>query len=65
MRKLVSLLGFRPGPTENRSVQPQKMARSLKLWIKKEEGFQYLCSENKEPSTVLDISSKTRGPMLT
>ena len=32
----------------NRAVQSQKMARSLKFWIfKDEEGLYYLCSENK------------------
>ena len=29
------------------AVQPQKMARGLKFWIKKEEGLYYLCCENK------------------
>ena len=31
----------------NRPVQPQKQARSLKFWVKVEEIFYYLCSENK------------------
>ena len=31
----------------NQAVQPQKMARSLKFRILKEEGLYYLCSENK------------------
>ena len=30
-----------------RAVQPQKMARGLKFWIKKVERLFYLCSENK------------------
>ena len=35
-------LGFRPGP-----VQSQKIARSLKLWMKEEEGWYYPCIVNK------------------
>ena len=31
----------------NRAVQAQKMARSLKFWIKKVEELYYPCSENK------------------
>ena len=31
----------------NQAVQPQKMARSLKFRIQKEEGLFYPCSENK------------------
>ena len=31
----------------NRAVLPQKIARGLKFRIKIEEGFYYLCSENK------------------
>ena len=31
----------------NQAVQLQKMARVLKFWIEKEEGFYYLCRENK------------------
>ena len=31
----------------NQAVQLQKIARGLKFWIKKVEGFYYLCSENK------------------
>ena len=31
----------------NRHVQSQKMARSLKFWISKEEELYYPCSENK------------------
>ena len=31
----------------NQSVQPMKMARGLKFWIKKVQGLYYPCSENK------------------
>ena len=31
----------------NRAVQAQKMARSLKFWIKEVEELYYSCSENK------------------
>ena len=31
----------------NRAVKSQKMVRSLKFWIKKEDGSHYLCSEDK------------------
>ena len=31
----------------NQAVQPQKMARGLKFWIKEVEGLYNLCSENK------------------
>ena len=31
------------------TVQPQKMVRGLKFWIKLEEGLHYLCGENKGP----------------
>ena len=31
----------------NLSVQPQEMARGLEIRIKEEEGFYYLCRENK------------------
>ena len=30
----------------NQAVQLQKMARGLKFWVYKVEGFYYLCSEN-------------------
>ena len=33
-------------PDTNWSVQSQKMARSLKFWIEKEEELYYPCSEN-------------------
>ena len=33
--------------TKNHAVQLQKMARGLKLWIKKVGGSYYLCCENK------------------
>ena len=45
MRKPV--FGFPTRSDTNQAVQLQKMARSLKFWIKKEEGLYYLCSENK------------------
>ena len=31
----------------NQPVQSQKQARSMKFWIKEEEGLYYMCSENK------------------
>ena len=31
----------------NRAVQPHKMARDLKFWIKEVERLNYPCSENK------------------
>ena len=40
------LRDFGPGPTQTR-LQIQKMARGLKFRIKKVEGLDYLCSENK------------------
>ena len=39
--------GFPTRPTTKRAVQQQKMARGLKLWIKKVKGLYYPCSENK------------------
>ena len=42
--------GFPRFPTRsdtNQTVQPQKMARSLKFWIKKAQGLLHLCSKNK------------------
>ena len=41
------LRGFRPGPTQNQAVQPQKMASGLKFGIYIEEGLYYPSSENK------------------
>ena len=41
--------GFSTRPGTNRAVQPQKMARGLKLPIKKVEGLYYQCSQNKGP----------------
>ena len=32
----------------NQAVQPLKMAKDLKFWIKQVEGLYYLCSENKD-----------------
>ena len=40
------LLGFRPGQTQPRAVQPQKMANGMKFRIQEEEGLYYLHSEN-------------------
>ena len=40
------LRGFQPGPTQTRLLKKQ-IARGLKLRISKEEGVNYLCSENK------------------
>ena len=39
--------GFPTRSYTNRSVQPQEMARSLKVRIYEVEGFYYPCSENK------------------
>ena len=39
--------GFPTRSHTNQAVQPQKMARSLKFRIYKEEGLYYLCSKNK------------------
>ena len=47
MRKLDWSSGFMTRPSTNQAVQPQKMARGLKFWIKIVEGLFYLCSENK------------------
>ena len=40
----------------NRFVQSQKMARSLKIWIKKEEELYYLSSKNKGADQVCSYS---------
>ena len=40
-------LGFPTRSDTNWAVQPQKMARGLRLWISNVEGLFYLCSENK------------------
>ena len=39
--------GFSTRSDTNWAMQPQKMARGLKFWIKEVEGLYYLCSENK------------------
>ena len=39
--------GFLTRSETNQSLQPQKMARSLKYQIKEAEGLYYICSENK------------------
>ena len=39
--------GFPTRSDTNRAVQPHKMDRGLKFWIKKVEGLYYPCSENK------------------
>ena len=44
-RKLTTWFPTRSGT--NHAVQPEKMARSLKFWIKEEEGLYCLCRENK------------------
>ena len=46
MRENLSL-GFPTRSDPNWAVQPQKIARDLKFWIKEEKGLYYLCSENK------------------
>ena len=43
----VSDLGFPTRSDTNHAVQPQKMARALKLRIYKVQGLYYLCSKNK------------------
>ena len=45
MRK--SVFGCPTRSDTNLAVQPQKMVRGFKFQIKEEEGFYYLCSENK------------------
>ena len=40
--------GFPTRSYTNQAVQPQKMVRSLKFWIKKVEEMHYLCYENKD-----------------
>ena len=39
--------GFLTRSDTDRAVQPQKKARGLKFWIKKEEGLHFLCGEIK------------------
>ena len=41
------VFGFPIRSDTNQAVQPQKMAGSLKFWIKEVEGLYYLFSENK------------------
>ena len=41
--------GFPTTSDTNQAVQPQKMARSLKFWIKIEEELHYPCGEKKGP----------------
>ena len=41
------LRGFPTRSDTNQAIQPQKMARSLKFWIKKGKGLYYPCSETK------------------
>ena len=43
----IGLRGIRPSPTQNRAVQPQKMARGMKFRIYEVGGLYYPCSENK------------------
>ena len=38
----------------NQAVQPQKMARGFKFWIKEVEGLYCLCSENKDADQLRD-----------
>ena len=40
-------LGFPTRSDTNQALQPQKMTRGLKFWIKKVEGLYYPCSEKK------------------
>ena len=47
--------GFPTRSDTNRSVQPQKMATSLKFWIEEEEELNYLCSENKGADQLCSI----------
>ena len=46
MRK--QMLWFSSWSDTNQAMQSQKMARGLKFRIKKVEGLDYLCSENKD-----------------
>ena len=46
-REKTCLWGFRPGPTKNQAVQPQKMAIGLKFRIKEVESLYDLCSQNR------------------
>ena len=39
--------GFMTRSDTNQGVQPQKIARGLKVWIYEVEGLYYLCSKNK------------------
>ena len=40
-------LGFLTKSDTNRAVQSLNMARGLKFWIQKVDGFYYMCSQNK------------------
>ena len=40
-------LGFRHGPTQTGMYSHRKKARSLKLWVKVEDEFNFPCGENK------------------
>ena len=42
----------------NQAVQLQNMARGLKFRITKEEGFNYLCSENKGADQLIMVTVK-------
>ena len=42
--EITCLWDFRPGLTQ----QPNNVVRGLKIWINIENGFYYLCSENKD-----------------
>ena len=42
----------------NRSEQSQKMARSLRFWIKKEEELYYLCSKNKGTDKLCSLTAQ-------
>ena len=46
-RREKKIFGFPTRSDTNQSVQPQKMATSLKFQIKQEEELYYPCSENK------------------
>ena len=45
--------GFPTRSDTNQAVQPHKIVRGLKVWIKEEEGLYYLCSENKGADQLL------------
>ena len=47
--------GFPTRSDRNWDVQPKKMPRGLKFWIKEAEGFYYLCRENRGADQLHEI----------